>query len=250
MVFKWTNIILGCSSLLYFIMYALSAGLTNKFTYVWLLIAIVCIVLGIKSKLVLSVWGKLHIAARIIIISLVSVVSVLIISVLAIVIVSGASVPDKGADYVIVLGAQVRGYNPSYNLATRLDKAYQYLKDNKDTKVIVSGGKGPGENISEAEAMKIYLINKGIEEERIIKEDKSANTDENIKFSKKLISNKDSKVVLVTNNFHVYRSIKIAQKQGINNIQGMGSSIRWYTVPNLYLREAVAVIKYYVCGQI
>lgn len=250
MVFKWINIILGCSSLLYFIMYALSAGLTNTFTYVWLLIAIVCIVLGIKSKLVLSVWGKLHIAARIIIISLVSVVSVLIISVLAIVIVSGASVPDKGADYVIVLGAQVRGNNPSYNLATRLDKAYQYLKDNKDTRVIVSGGKGPGENISEAEAMKIYLINKGIEEERIIMEDKSANTDENIEFSKELISDKDSKVVIVTNNFHVYRSIKIAKKQGIDNIQGLGSSIKWYTVPNLYLREAIAVIKYYVCGQI
>lgn len=250
MAFKWTNFILGCSSLLYFIMYALSAGLTNTFTYVWLLIAIVCIVLGIQSKLVLSMWGRLHIAARIIIISLVSAVSVLIISVLAIVIVSGASVPDKGVDYVIVLGAQVRGYNPSYNLVTRLDKAYQYLKDNKDTRVIVSGGKGPGENISEAEAMKRYLINKGIEEERIIKEDKSANTDENIKFSKELISNKDSKVVLVTNNFHVYRSIKIAKKQGINNIQGMGSSIRWYTVPNLYLREAIAVIKYYVCGQI
>lgn len=231
-------------------MYALSAGLTNTFTYVWLLIAIVCIVLGIKSKLVLSMWGKLHIAAKIIIISLFIMVSVLITSVLAIVIVSGVSVPDKGADYVIVLGAQVRGYNPSYNLVTRLDKAYQYLKDNKDTRVIVSGGKGPGENISEAEAMKRYLINKGIEEERIIKEDKSANTDENIKFSKELISNKDSKVVLVTNNFHVYRSIKIAKKQGINNIQGLGSSIKWYTVPNLYLREAIAVIKYYVCGQI
>ena len=65
-----------------------------------------------------------------------------------------------------------------------------------------------------------------------------------------IISDIHSKVVLVTNNFHVYRSIKIAKKQGLNNIQGLGSSIRWYTVPNLYLREAIAVIKYYVCGQI
>lgn len=250
MFFKWFNIILGFSSLIYFIMYALLAGLTNKFTYVWLLIAIVCIVLGIKSKLVLSMWGKLHIAVRIIIISLVSVVSVLIISVLAIVIVSGASVPDKGADYVIVLGAKVRGDVPSHNLVTRLRKACQYLEENKNTKVIVSGGKGPGENITEAEAMKRYLINKGIKEERIIMEDKSVNTDENIKFSKELISDKDSKAVIVTNNFHVYRSMKIAQKQGLNNIKGLGSSIRWYTVPNLYLREAIAVIKYYVCGQI
>ena len=250
MVFKWTNIILGCSSLLYFIMYALSAGLTNTFTYVWLLIAIVCIVVGIKSKLVLSMWGKLHIAAKIIIISLFSAVSVLIISVLAIVIVSGSSVPDSGADYVIVLGAQVRGDKPSHNLVTRLRKACQYLEENKNTKVIVSGGKGPGENITEAEAMKRYLINRGIKEERIIMEDKSVNTDENIKFSKELISDKDSKVVIVTNNFHVYRGIKIAKKQALNNIKGLGSSIRWYTVPNLYLREAIAVIKYYVCGQI
>ena len=250
MVFKWTNIILGCSSLLYFIMYALLAGLTNKFTYVWLFIGIGCTCLGIKSKSILDMWVHLNIAARIIIISLVSLVSVLIISILAIVIASGVSVPDKGADYVIILGAQVRGNNPSYNLATRLDKAYHYLKDNKDTRAIVSGGKGPGEDISEAEAMKIYLINKGIDEERIIMEDKSANTDENIEFSKKLISDIHSKVVLVTNNFHVYRSIKIAKKQGLNNIQGLGSSIRWYTVPNLCLREAIAVLKYYVCGQI
>jgi len=94
---------------------------------------------------------------------------------------------DPKADYLIVLGAQVKGTTVSKILRKRLDTAVDYLADNPLTQVIVSGGQGNGEAISEAEAMKAYLLSKGIKEDRILKEDKSTKTNENIRFSNKLM---------------------------------------------------------------
>lgn len=250
MALRIFNLVIGSASMLYFLIYALYAGLTNTFTYVWFLLAMICFTCGFLSNNIIKMWKSCHVAIKITLVGVFSAVIILFIVVLSKLIAAGASEPDKGADYVIILGAQVRGDVPSYNLSTRLEKAYKYLKDNEETKVIVSGGQGPGENITEAQAMKTYLIDKGISEDRIIMEDKSVNTDENIEFSKKLIDDKNSSIVLVTNSFHVYRSVRIANKQGLNNVQGLGSKVKSYTVPNLYVRETVAVIKYYICGQI
>lgn len=91
------------------------------------------------------------------------------------------------ADYMILLGAKVKGTEPSYSLQYRIDKAAEYLKTHEQTIVIVSGGKGKGEDISEARAMKKGLMKQSIAEQRIIMEDRSTNTDENIEFSKSLI---------------------------------------------------------------
>lgn len=84
----------------------------------------------------------------------------------------------------------------------------------------------------------------------MILEEESKNTYDNIKYSKEKMEDPDASVVLVTNNFHVFRSIGIAKKQGLENVEGIGASVKWYTVPNLYLREAFAVIKYALWGQI
>ena len=91
------------------------------------------------------------------------------------------------ADYIIVLGSKVNGTKPSYSLQYRIDKAPEYLKSHEKTIAIVSGGQGKGEDISEALAMKQGLIKQNIAEDRIIMEDKSTSTDENITFSKPLI---------------------------------------------------------------
>lgn len=88
-------------------------------------------------------------------------------------------------DYIIVLGAQVKESGPSVVLRYRLDRAVSYLKENDNTLVIVSGGKGINEPATEASVMKEYLINEGINEERIIIEDKSNTTKENLINSKK-----------------------------------------------------------------
>ncbi|MDO8161390.1 YdcF family protein [Bacillus toyonensis] len=119
------------------------------------------------------------------------------------------------ADYIIVLGSKVNGTKPSYSLQYRIDKAAEYLKSHEKTIAIVSGGQGKGEDISEALAMKQGLMKQNIAEDRIIMEDKSTSTDENITFSKPLIPANMKKGMIVTNDFHMFRAKKIAAKQGL-----------------------------------
>lgn len=94
---------------------------------------------------------------------------------------------EDGAQWIIVLGAQVRGKKITDSLRRRLDTAVCYLKKNKETKVIVSGGQGAGEEITEAEAMAEYLIKQGISKDRIRMEDQSTSTRENLRFSRKFL---------------------------------------------------------------
>lgn len=242
--------IIGILSLLYFGIYAAFAGLTNKFTYFWLLLGLACILAAAGWKQISGLWNAIPKPLKITGVAVIGICIAALVIAEGLIIGYGASAPRAGADYVIVLGAQVRGRTPSYNLARRLDKAYEYLKENPQTMVILSGGQGEGEEITEASAMAEYLKKKGLAEERMILEDESKNTYENIAFSREKLDEQNGNIVLVTNNFHVFRSIRIARKQGLKNVEGLGASVKWYTVPNLYLREAVAIIKYALCGQI
>lgn len=151
----------------------------------------------------------------------------------------------KNADYLIVLGARVKGTVPSLVLASRIKSAADYLKENKETIVIASGGKGPGEEIAEAESIKRELVKQGISESRIVMEDRSTDTYENIRFSKKLIPPHAKWGVVVTNNFHLYRAMSIAQDQGLN-VQGLPAKTHWKAVVKSYTREYLAITKYYL----
>ncbi len=148
-----------------------------------------------------------------------------------------------GADFCIILGAQWKSNGPSEVLRRRLDKAITYLNANPNTKVIVSGGQGPNEAISEALGMKSYLINEGIAENRILIEDKSSNTFENLVFSGELLDRENNSVVIVTNNFHVFRTLAIARKQGYHNVEGLAASSVPGMAPNNLLREFLGVLK-------
>ena len=151
-------------------------------------------------------------------------------------------------DYLIVLGAQIRGTRITNSLYKRLKTAETYLKENPDTLVIVSGGQGSGEDITEAQAMKEFLIENGIREDRILVEDKSTNTHENILYSKKLINRADAKVAVVTNGFHIFRSIGIAKKQGLENVQGLSAPSDPILLVNYYIREVFGVVKDFLFG--
>lgn len=153
------------------------------------------------------------------------------------------TIPAPGADYVIVLGAQWKPSGPSYMLQKRLDAAASYLKDNPDTMVIVSGGQGSNEPISEAEGMKGYLVSAGIAEERILMEDTSTSTNENLINSGKLLDKTEDRVVLVTNNYHVFRACGIASRQGYVHLEGLAAGSYPGMLPNNLLREFFAVVK-------
>lgn len=152
-----------------------------------------------------------------------------------------------GADYCIVLGAQWKKSGPSDVLRRRLDRAVEYLKENPNTIVIVSGGQGPDEVIAEAAGMRQYLMDAGIEGERIRMEDKSTSTRENLAFSAVFFDKENVRTVIVTNNFHVFRAVKIAQKQGYQ-AEGLAADSVVWMVPNNLLREFFGVVKDFLTG--
>lgn len=130
-------------------------------------------------------------------------------------ILSGMSQKGKpDLDYLVILGCQVKGEHPSKALRERLETAQAYLEEYPETKAVLSGGQGTGEKISEAECMFRYLTKAGISRERLVKEDLSTTTVENLEFSKKFFNQERDTVGIVTNNFHVYRSMRIAKKAG------------------------------------
>lgn len=157
---------------------------------------------------------------------------------------------SQNLDYIIVLGAQVREDGPSVVLKYRLDAAVMYLNENPDTMCIVSGGQGGNEPFSEAEGMAEYLLDKGIEEDRIILEDRSTSTVENIQNSKKLMKETYQNVGIVTNNFHVFRAVRIAKAQGLKGVYGIAADSNVLYLPNNVLRECCGILKDWIMKNI
>ena len=135
-------------------------------------------------------------------------------------------------------------------LAYRLEAAYGYLVANPDTRCIVSGGQGPNEPEPEAHVMARYLMARGISGDRIIIEDASANTAENIMNSLAFIDPANDRVGIVTNNFHVFRGCAIARKKGIANVSGISAESSPWFLPNNLLRESCGITKDFVFGNI
>ena len=147
-------------------------------------------------------------------------------------------------DAVIVLGKGLDGDKVPVNLAKRLDKAIEYHKKNPSAIIIVSGGKGSKDKLTEAQAMFDYLISKNIPDEIIIKEDKSTITYENFVFSSEILKEKlgeNYSVAFVSNYFHIWRAERHAKELGLNATH-LGSKIKWYTVPVNYLREFITFV--------
>lgn len=157
----------------------------------------------------------------------------------------------EDSDYILVLGAGLNnGKTPSLTLQGRLDAALKCINQYKNTGyIVVSGGKGDDEHLSEAMAMSTYLLNKGVKKERIIIEDKSRDTNENFKYSKEKIEEHSGKpidevnVKIVTTDFHAFRSSILAKKNQYVNFENYSSNTVWYLIPVMYTREAFALVK-------
>ncbi len=154
-------------------------------------------------------------------------------------------------DAVIVLGAAVRGERVTLPLQYRLDSAAEYYEKNPDAKIIVTGGKGLQEDITEAHAMERYLVSKGVPSENIIKEENATSTEENMAFSKEIadsIFNEGYSVCVITNDFHIYRGVSMAENAGFANVTHKGADLQWYNLCSCYLRESLAVLKLWIAG--
>lgn len=157
--------------------------------------------------------------------------------------------PNYDKDYVIILGCKIQKDGKLTKLLKgRVDRAIEFAtkqkeKTGKDIVFIPSGGQGSDEIISEALAMKNYLIENGIKEKNIILEDKSTNTLENFKFSHKLMKKKDAKIAFSTTNYHVFRSGLLATSLNIK-LEGMGAKTKSYFWINAFIREYIATLYY------
>lgn len=158
---------------------------------------------------------------------------------------------DYTEDAVVVLGAGIHGDKVSLPLKFRLDKAVEYHRKNPNAVICVTGGKGFQESVTEAYAMEKYLVSCGVDKNIIVKEEKATSTAENMRYSKEILDKyfeNDYKVVVITNGFHVYRSVSAAESEGFENISHISAKIQWYNVVPCYLRESLAVVKMWIFG--
>ncbi|WP_233147009.1 YdcF family protein [Paenibacillus selenitireducens] len=163
-------------------------------------------------------------------------------------VISGFSVNDSDVsdvDYVVVLGAGLKGSEVSTTLRQRLDASAEYASMHKEIPIIVSGGQGPGEHLPEAVAMKDYLVSKGFAVDRILLESKSTSTQENLLFTRKILRNKGiqhPKILIVTSDYHMFRAELIARKLGYETY-GISSPSPAHLKPINMIREYFAMVK-------
>ncbi len=151
---------------------------------------------------------------------------------------------EPDLDYVIVLGAQVKGEKPSRALRKRLDCAYKYAVENPRTKLILSGGQGSGEDITEAECMRRWLTEAGLEPDRLLLEDRSASTRENLEFCRRLYHPEKARTGILSNNFHICRALILARDMGYTEVFGIPAHSDPWMQPHYIVREVFALSVY------
>lgn len=165
--------------------------------------------------------------------------------------VSGYTNPPTGREkVVIVLGAGLRRDKPSTLLRYRLDKAYDYAVAHPDVLVITSGGQGRDEWVPEGQAMRDYLIAKGLDPKQVVAENASTSTEENFAFSLEIMRqygyDASTPIVYVSNAFHCYRAGRYAERAGFTTATALPAATPWRSVIPCYLREALALAYYWV----
>lgn len=237
----------GALFLVYFLCIAFFVGHGTNFYFIWLILGAGAMALSFLIKK--GIWEN-HVPGwfRRLFVTLVCLGSVLFVIVEGCILSGFSQKGPDGLDYLVVLGAQVKRSGPSKALQYRLDEACVYLEKNENTKVIVSGGRGSDEHISEAQGMYDYLVEQGIAPERIIKEDQSKNTFQNLTFSARFLDKEKNSVGVVSNNFHIFRAVKIAQKAGYGNVCGIAARGEPFLQYNNMMREFLGVMKDLLSG--
>ena len=235
-------LILGILCILYYLLIIVYAGIRTSLSWIWILGGFLCFALWKVLSFLESHPGSAirYVAGALL--TLVILGTVLVAAVGRCIVKAMTEKPPGSLDYVIVLGAQVKGTLPSRALRRRLDCAADYAKENPETILVLSGGQGPDEGISEAECMYNYLLKKGIGKERMLPEDRSTSTRENLLYSDELYGLKNSRVGICSNNFHIYRAMLLAEKVGYQSAFGIPSSADLWMQPHNILREICCIL--------
>ena len=160
---------------------------------------------------------------------------------------------DEPVSAVIVLGAGVNGETPSLTLRTRIDAAAAYLEEHPDVPVILSGGQGPGEAITEAECMRRALVRRGADESRLYPEERSTSTQENLRYSRAILEelgfDPAQRVAIVTSDFHLCRARLMWGGDTAAVPAHLPSTLYFQCLTvNYFIREAFGLAAYFVYG--
>ena len=271
-------LILAALCAVYFVIIVIYGGIGTSFAFIWLFFAALCVFL---------VYGKWYYSRHMfdipkwVPVSIVTtcVMGVTVMAMICTLVFLGvASEEEPGLDYVIVLGAKVKEHTVSNSLKKRLDKAIDYAQKNPETYLVLSGGKGPDEPVSEAQAMYQYLVYNGVRPSQLLLEEHSVSTVENLAYSKIIIdshrevirhqreernrltfqrepkggyliaADKPLDVGVLTSNFHVYRACMIAKKWGFENVYGISAQSDPVLFIHLCVRECASIIKDRIMG--
>ena len=245
---EWFLWIAACVCVAYYVMIILYAGITTDFSWIWAVTGALCALLALAERsgktAALPVWirgGFLAVLAAGCCLFLILFTGVI-----------RGMIPHEGneMDYIVVLGAQVRGSVPSLSLQYRLDQAADTARKHPQAKLILSGGQGSGENLSEAECMRRYLEEKGLEPARLLMEDRSTSTLENLRLCDELYGCAQKSCAIISNGFHTYRAVRIAKKYGYQNVWGIPAASSKILLVHNAVREVFALVNEWRKGTI
>lgn len=216
-------------------------GSGTGFFVIWLFIAAVLLSLAVLTHM--GWWMRVPQVVRWMLLVVVCIGLAVFVCIEGLVVSQMGMTDDTDVDYVIVLGAQVREDGPSVVLRYRLDRAISYLETHPDTVCLLSGGQGKNEPYAEAVGMAQYMEEHGVAADRLILEKQSLTTVENIRNCRELLPDHAS-VGIITNDFHMFRALQIAKKQGLSHVTAITAGSAKLFLPNNMLREFFAEIKF------
>ncbi len=238
--------------LVYYLVIILYSGIGTNFAFIWLLLAAG---LGASAGCI-HYYGeypeKIPLRIPVTLITLCATGAIVMVLLQIMMFGRIPAVADPDLDYLIVLGAQVKKDGPSRTLRLRLDKAAEYARQNPETILVLSGGQGRDELVSEAQAMQDYLAQSGIPRSRTILENQSTSTVENIAFSRMIIESRGepARVGILTSNFHLYRARKVAAHQGMENVSYIASQSDRVLFLHFCIRDGIAILKERIVGNL
>lgn len=265
----WILWLIAVLCVIYYVIIVTYSGLSTSFSIIWLFFAAFCILFGlgwdtyIRQKDRIPLWLPVSVVT-------ICCTGLLVFTIVEILVFTGVAARDTSKlDYVIVLGARVKEDGISKSLKKRLDKAIDYLDKNPGTILVLSGAQGMDEPVSEALAMKEYLVFNGVKEEQLILETRSYSTVENIAYSRVAIEedqerkkaksqespiimvpgtyvevpDKPIKIGVLTSDFHVFRAQQIAKKWGIPDIYSISCDSDPVLFIHFCVRECAAILK-------
>ena len=244
-ILKPIYIILSILSIAYYFLLWHASRLGLSMSGMWPVIGVVLIAAGLLcTSARIPKW--LHIAWR----AALCVGLVCLLALEALVVSGMFSTAPADMDYLIVLGARVDPDGPSPALNRRLNAVMACLDDHPNAIIIASGGQGSDEPMSEAECIRQELVKRGVDPSRILIEDKSTATAENIAFSMALMDDPNARVGLITNNYHVWRAVHIARKAGLTNCHGIAAKYTGHTRFHYMIREGICIVVDFLRGNL